>query len=584
MDLQSIANNPLHIDRYIYDYLALDTRYADEVKYGKPNEFGGSNYTTYTWYIDNKIRDVVELELYNFFMSYPINSNRKRFGVEIVEFNNEAFIHPNGNRFHFICERIKNAIQKPYWESPPNYQMRVLNNFQFRNPHTILDKISINLYDSVDRMDAPYTLTYQNVSLDFSSYNISSTGFIFLESPVIPKDTPLNPIGHINFIFSGFTTSNPVADADIISFINRQEGFPGGVYIPGSFLLLSAMPFGVGVGSLPIPAAPIGTPSTATLQMVYPNRIQFDLRVKFIDPATKSIDPKTRISVALQKKNKKLFLTKNISAISSIKHLPISDIQRMIKYPYQHVYVSLDTKNANDVFNNKIYSWNVEQGLRASFGSTSIIGALSNIVAVRLLPIYLYYNSSYLYSNNPEMLTLRIHELSDSYVGKSGNHYHFKMDKCMSADAVLHYNLVPTQNFFYLRNTFTQLTSITLELNQIQNLPDSISTTNVLQVDLLTTNLGITLLDISGTGHLRAVINDPNTLAIGDTIVISGTIAGTIAQNELINNRDGYEIINIIFGNQFILNLIPGFAITEYYMTAVLPASKTVINIEFLTL
>ena len=182
------------------------------------------------------------------------------------------------------------------------------------------------------------------------------------------------------------------------------------------------------------------------------------------------------------------------------------------------------------------------------------------------------------------MLTLRIHELSDSYVGKSGNHYHFKMDKCMSADAVLHYNLVPTQNFFYLRNTFTQLTSITLELNQIQNLPDSISTTNVLQVDLLTTNLGITLLDISGTGHLRAVINDPNTLAIGDTIVISGTIAGTIAQNELINNRDGYEIINIIFGNQFILNLIPGFAITEYYMTAVLPASKTVINIEFLTL
>jgi hypothetical protein len=51
MDLQSISNDNLHFDRYLYEYLALDTRYANEVKYGKSNEFGGSNYATYIWYI-----------------------------------------------------------------------------------------------------------------------------------------------------------------------------------------------------------------------------------------------------------------------------------------------------------------------------------------------------------------------------------------------------------------------------------------------------------------------------------------------------------------------------------------------------
>ena len=38
MDLQILANDDLHTGRYITEYFALDTRYANQVQYGKPNE------------------------------------------------------------------------------------------------------------------------------------------------------------------------------------------------------------------------------------------------------------------------------------------------------------------------------------------------------------------------------------------------------------------------------------------------------------------------------------------------------------------------------------------------------------------
>ena len=62
MDLQILANDDLHTGRYITEYFALDTRYANQVQYGKPNELKGStvvlqNYINGTVEENTKIND-----------------------------------------------------------------------------------------------------------------------------------------------------------------------------------------------------------------------------------------------------------------------------------------------------------------------------------------------------------------------------------------------------------------------------------------------------------------------------------------------------------------------------------------------
>ena len=79
-------------------------------------------------------------------------------------------------------------------------------------------------------------------------------------------------------------------------------------------------------------------------------------------------------------------------------------------------------------------------------------------------------------------------------------------------------------------------------------------------------------------------IFDTNSLQIGDTIIISGYTNGTPQENEIINNPLGYVLLSITSGFQFELDFIPGFFPYQIYLLAIIPASKTVINLEFLTL
>jgi hypothetical protein len=271
-------------------------------------------------------------------------------------------------------------------------------------------------------------------------------------------------------------------------------------------------------------------------------------------------------------------------SISDVKQLPIENIQRIIKYPYKRVYVSLDTKNANDIFNRKIYQWNIEEGLRSNFGSASVIGELAQIVAVKLYPIVMQHNSSPQYSNNQEMLTLNIKEFPNNYVGLLGNRYHFKLYKNANNNGTFHYDLIPTQDYYWMLNHYTQLNTITLELNQIQNLPNAISTVNIIPCDLLTTNISINSLFVNFLGQIQLLIFDVNTLIIGDIIIISGYDNGTPQENEIVNNPLGYPILNIQYGFLYTLDFIPGFFPFQSYLTGIIPSTKTVINLEFLTM
>ena len=100
----------------------------------------------------------------------------------------------------------------------------------------------------------------------------------------------------------------------------------------------------------------------------------------------------------------------------------------------------------------------------------------------------------------------------------------------------------------------------------------------------MTTSVSINFIFENGLGQLQMLILDSNTLQIGDMLIISGYKNGTSSQNEIINSSTGYPILSIGSGGLvFTLDFIPGFSVFQVSLSAVIPASRTIINLEFLT-
>ncbi len=237
-------------------YLCLDSRYATFL----------DNNTKLRWdYIEglteagncfnatNKIRDIVEARLYSVVVR-KFTSAMARSSVFIEEFSAQSFIAPNGRRFHFIGRL--NDLNNPFPFDNRNAQVtiRSLATELFDNKYELLAGYRFN--EGIYRFNQPITslnsltlsfgdpfsvLTIQkdrftNVTLDLdfsfldSFGNLSGRIIVTFPEPHYYNFTPAGvglytdtSVSMYSVFISGFTTTDPVADAAFITELNNTE-------------------------------------------------------------------------------------------------------------------------------------------------------------------------------------------------------------------------------------------------------------------------------------------------------------------------------------------------------------------------
>jgi hypothetical protein len=271
-------------------YLNLDTRYASVVS---------NDRTKFTWnYLENanvqfgstnttdKVRDIVSMKLMSFTMPLFEVLAKPFVTVLVDEFSGQSLISPQGRKFHFIgtfgsigSVSIIDTKAGITFDESTNEGV-----FHFRRPITHLDKISLSMAN-------PYHLisihqdTYPGCALDVTTSPPGGPWFI----KTLTR-TDASPFQFIDIMYiSGYMTSTPDLDLDLINFVNRAEGFRR---IMGTFnpLVLHMEPFLIGGGIMaPSDVARMLPPhgvqvGTITLY-IGDYRILFNLELTYIDPS-----------------------------------------------------------------------------------------------------------------------------------------------------------------------------------------------------------------------------------------------------------------------------------------------------------
>ena len=264
VDLQVINDNNLHINQYSYEHLTLDTNYASE--YNKTN-------SSFTFYLDEHMRDIVELTLVEFVVMDLVNKNRSRMSISIEELGPTGFLHASGNRYQFVGEIVKTSLSQSYYYDNNLTEYPLINTAYFRPLNTfkcnvtVLDRLTIKFYDGVDElMKIGSDLVYANVVPDFSFWG---TALIIN----MPSDYYLDAIiAQSTYVFfSDFTTSDPVTDAALITYMNDSTNKFQWIFTIGTQWFVFTDP------TMP---TPVGTPSNLTVNVIVKWKIQLQIRTQ----------------------------------------------------------------------------------------------------------------------------------------------------------------------------------------------------------------------------------------------------------------------------------------------------------------
>ena len=600
MDIQFVAKDPLHVHQYANEHITIDTRYYDEY-----------NDTTkaYTFYLKNVIRDVVEIKLLKFVVMQMIENNRNRLAVSIEELKYNGFIHPSGSTYQFVGEVVKTETEQFYFSDgiKPNMitsYFKPLNVFKCE-PYTVFDRLTIKFYDGVDEpLAVNDDLIYRNCTIDFTFWSQFS-GIMVVRFPdsdyYLPKITMYATYG----VISGFTTSNPIADAALITYVNDPSGFimqpigAGGYGLPYPFYLfikpsLMGVPHPIyGPPVIVAPPGPIGAYNNIiTVNVAIKWKVQLQLEVKYKIPEN---DPEYINTGELNNIKQIKDKDANIN-ITKIKQLSKMNIQRLLFPQYEHIYMSLDTKNAFSIIDKLTYQWNIEENNVRNRGGTSIKGKLKNIVGIKLSPIQLQVKNNYASPYFIENYHLLIHEIPGGFYGMY-DRFHFILEKRPITSPVIHFELTPI-NQFKMLDTLRELSTITLGLVQVQNESKYISDNNIVPQDLLTTAYGILYFGNQYWSMIPSPIKfgffyQTTDLQLGDVVVITGYINGTTEENRIINDENGFTIINIapgMYSDEYTLSPTPSFGVWQTngsydrysYLSITKKSSQTIINLEFL--
>ena len=175
--------------------------------------------------------------------------------------------------------------------------------------------------------------------------------------------------------------------------------------------------------------------------------------------------------------------------------------------------------------------------------------------------------------------------------------FHFILEKRPITSPVIHFELTPI-NQFKMLDTLRELSTITLGLVQVQNESKYISDNNIVPQDLLTTAYGILYFGNQYWSMIPSPIKfgffyQTTDLQLGDVVVITGYINGTTEENRIINDENGFTIINIApgtYSDEYTLSPTPSFGVWQTngsydrysYLSITKKSSQTIINLEFL--
>lgn len=255
-------------------YIILDSDYASS------RNIDG---TVVTWNFSNtaditdngynalgNIRDIVSMKLYKYNISFLTPGSSNRFSILLEEFRAQSFLAANGRRFHFITPPYDYLLPStnpvPFME-PYNY-----GNFYFAKPMTVLDQLSISIGDPFIVFPLGFKNTIANVS---GTFYIQVT-FVNLLAVNVTTSAPAFTT-NTRVIFKDFTTSNPSADADLISYILTHEFTLTVTSSTTGNIIIAQTPNYV------IP--PVGVVAPFTLVTI-PSRFSFQLELTYIDAET----------------------------------------------------------------------------------------------------------------------------------------------------------------------------------------------------------------------------------------------------------------------------------------------------------
>lgn len=231
-------------------YMCLDTLYARFLENNTKVQWDfmstlteGPNSTN----VESKVRDITSVRMLSMVIpQFP--SVAHRASIAIDEFKTQAFILPNGRRFHFI-ELLNNletggvplATRSQKIGGGVVYDFTIMNKYEllagykfnegyyrFNKPIVSIDTVTVSIADPFDAVILP-RYQYINIPISFNSGTLTLT---FPEYVLLPGAIPaelgtpaLDPaVKYCTSIFiSNFTTDQPVADAVWISTINQYE-------------------------------------------------------------------------------------------------------------------------------------------------------------------------------------------------------------------------------------------------------------------------------------------------------------------------------------------------------------------------
>lgn len=232
-------------------YIVLDTKFA---KFSNNNQKVSWDYSRVL--IQDKavfsstrpIRDITSVRLHSITVPY-LTSPMKRATIYIEEFQNQAFMNPDGTKFHFVA--LLNDQEDPILTDDRNsdpilaFQWNILKKdittqkhellmgyrfnegrFHFTYPVTVLNSFTLQIRSpfNLHTLPTPYitdcsftSINYNRITTQIESPGYRGQFLIELSSdPHLPSQTgPLR--------ISGYTTSDAKTDEDFITFVNGTE-------------------------------------------------------------------------------------------------------------------------------------------------------------------------------------------------------------------------------------------------------------------------------------------------------------------------------------------------------------------------
>jgi hypothetical protein len=298
-------------------YMCLDTLYARFLENNTKVQWDfietlteGPNSTN----VVSKVRDITSIRMLSI-VTPQFPSIAQRASITIDEFKAQAFILPNGHRFHFIgllnnlatggaplslrnAASINNGSVLDYtivnkYELLAGYKFNE-GYYRFNKPIVSVDTITVSIADPFIPIQLP---KYQYINIPIVFENQNTVRLTFPELVQLPgaKTQPQN-LGNrwITTLFiSNFTTSQPDIDKTIIDYINLYEynlmynltnGITNTITISITDYVLigcsNPITGGITTEARPSPPLPIGITSLVTVQF-NTNRIVMNFEIEY---------------------------------------------------------------------------------------------------------------------------------------------------------------------------------------------------------------------------------------------------------------------------------------------------------------